>query len=631
MEPGPTERHESDTAAAQTPAGGSVASGDPAKQAASGGFGPGDSAAPKPRTRRGWMSDAPLDGGSGWPTSAYAIIKRPDNYLSANGAPPSGPPNGAAPVVPAPPPSAPVAPVERPAAGPKVKLPRQKSWLRGRGWGNRSAASADSIKELAPADVTNNPPAAATNLLAGHTAMASPPTTDSRVDPAPDSIDTADPAPLSRGAAATALRVDAETATLAAGTSATVFAGDLNTTAFAADPTALTTDAGRTPLPTGAAGLTTLADTTAATTDAIDTAGASDTADASPLTAGVATARPTTASPFTNDAADTADATALPADAAVRAAAISAEDDEITAVTAGEHGVDDDGAETVPIDRERAALDLQTAEAIHDLREAMRSLRRPEDVTAARGTAAVTGGPLTDDDKPDDPADHDGAAEEAGTPRWLAIAAAVVILIALALVVYFAIRANGPRTDQTAPANSPTMGAAGVVVPETSSAVSFAPEGSPAQGGSPAPAGSPAQATGADVLRSGSVRLAIGTNQADESFDFDSGIKGAPHAFAGGQQPDLDALTQGLWAANGAHVAVWTKNGSPSAAECRGLPDSDWTSLVTVEPALVGPKVCVQTSEGRAATFTARPIAVGPDGGVETVYLDFTVWKKAGD
>lgn len=133
------------------------------------------------------------------------------------------------------------------------------------------------------------------------------------------------------------------------------------------------------------------------------------------------------------------------------------------------------------------------------------------------------------------------------------------------------------------------------------------------------------------MLRSGSVRLAIGTNQADESFDFDSGIKGAPNTFGGGQQPDLDALTQGLWAANGAHVAVWSKAGSPTEADCRGLPERDWTSLVKVEPALVGPKVCVQTSEGRAATFVARPIDVGPDGGVETVYLDFTVWKKAGD
>ncbi|WP_433078361.1 hypothetical protein ACQP1P_37145 [Dactylosporangium sp. CA-052675] len=31
---------------------------------------------PKPKSRRGWMSDSPLDGGSGWPTSAYAIVPR---------------------------------------------------------------------------------------------------------------------------------------------------------------------------------------------------------------------------------------------------------------------------------------------------------------------------------------------------------------------------------------------------------------------------------------------------------------------------------------------------------------------------------------------------------------------------
>jgi hypothetical protein len=31
---------------------------------------------PRPVSRRGWMSDSPLDGGSGWPTSAYAIVPR---------------------------------------------------------------------------------------------------------------------------------------------------------------------------------------------------------------------------------------------------------------------------------------------------------------------------------------------------------------------------------------------------------------------------------------------------------------------------------------------------------------------------------------------------------------------------
>jgi len=31
---------------------------------------------PRPGSRRGWMSDSPLDGGSGWPTSAYALVPR---------------------------------------------------------------------------------------------------------------------------------------------------------------------------------------------------------------------------------------------------------------------------------------------------------------------------------------------------------------------------------------------------------------------------------------------------------------------------------------------------------------------------------------------------------------------------
>ncbi len=621
MEPGPTERHESDTAAAPNPAGGSVASGGPVAPAASGGAtapvtpaapgggGAGDGAAPRPRTRRGWMSDAPLDGGSGWPTSAYAIIKRPDNYDSANGSAPTSPPNGAVPIVPAPPPMAAVEPGEETRTGSRIKLPRQKSWLRGRGWGNRSAAAADSIADATATEATVNLQAAAANATTtrlattGHTAVAAPPTTDARVvDPAvraPDSIDTADTAPLAPGAETSAPTTDTETATPTIDAGSAVLRAGANTTARAAGAnlTALTTDGGTT-------ALTTAVDTTMRADDANPTA-------------------------LTTDAVDTADTTRLTAGSITASALAGGAVD--TAPPTGPT----EAAETVPIDRERAALDLQAAEAIHDLREAMRSLRRPEDGVAARGTAAVTAGPPPEDAEPDDPTEHNEPVptDEAGTPRGLAIAAAVIILIALALVVYFAIRANGPSTDQT---DSATIGAAGAVEPETSTAVSFAPEGSSerSSGGSPGGSATPnasAAAEGGDVLRSGSVRLAIGTNQADESFDFDSGIKGAPNAFTGGQRPDLDALTQGLWAANGAHVAVWTKTGSPTAAGCRGLPDGDWTSLIKVEPALAGPKVCVQTSEGRAATFVARPIDVGPDGGVETVYLDFTVWKKAGD
>src|SRR5215468_3277437 len=90
MEPGPTERHESDIAAVTTPAGGSDASGAgggpvPAEVPAQAGAA-GDSAPPKPRNRRGWMSDSPLDGGSGWPTSAYAIVQRANKPSGSNGA-----------------------------------------------------------------------------------------------------------------------------------------------------------------------------------------------------------------------------------------------------------------------------------------------------------------------------------------------------------------------------------------------------------------------------------------------------------------------------------------------------------------------------------------------------------------
>jgi hypothetical protein len=43
-------------------------------------------AQPGPRSRRGWMSDSPLDGGSGWPTSAYSIVPRPASQAGTNGA-----------------------------------------------------------------------------------------------------------------------------------------------------------------------------------------------------------------------------------------------------------------------------------------------------------------------------------------------------------------------------------------------------------------------------------------------------------------------------------------------------------------------------------------------------------------
>ena len=52
---------------------------------------------PRPKSRRGWMSDSPLDGGSGWPTSAYAIVPRQPAGPSASGA------SGAAGVPPQPP------------------------------------------------------------------------------------------------------------------------------------------------------------------------------------------------------------------------------------------------------------------------------------------------------------------------------------------------------------------------------------------------------------------------------------------------------------------------------------------------------------------------------------------------
>jgi hypothetical protein len=369
MEPGATERHESDTAAVPASADGPVVADNPGARhtrerettAADGDNLPsnppgGDSVAPKPRTRRGWMSDSPLDGGSGWPTSAYAIIRRPEGYLSANGSSPASTKKVAEPAVDEP---------------PKIELPRQTSRRLGRG---------------------------------------------------------------------------------------------------------------------------------------------------------------------------------------------------------ENHG------------------DRETAEKA--------TLAEPTDGAVAR------------------------------TPRGLAIAGALVVLVALALVVFFAVRANGTDTQPpVSGAPTRTANVDTVVEPESSSAVSFAPEATTTATTSATTSVTTTSVAG-DVLRAGSVRLSIGPDRADESFDFDSGIKGA---FAADQQPDLHALTQGLWAAHGAHVAVWTQPGSPTAAGCRALPSADWTSVITIEPGLTGPTVCVQTSEGRVASFVARPVDIGPDGGVQTFYLDFTVWKKAGD
>jgi hypothetical protein len=465
------------------------------------------------------MSDAPLDGGSGWPTSAYAIIRRPDDYLSANGSAPTSPST----VGPASQPVA-AAPAEETPVTPRVKLPRQKSWLRARSWSNRAPAS----------EVTE----ATVNLQPATT------TSDDTVWSAAD--------------------VRSEPAAVG---------GEIGAIADVGVPVREHP---------GVAGQVRGGHSDESTDDAVTQAADRD--------------------------AQTSDSTALPADDVDTA--------DTTALPENADYVDDAAPQPV-------LLDLEAAEETRDLREAMRSMRHP-DATSARGTAVVTAaGPLEEDVEPDEP-NPPALVDEAGTPRALAIAAAVVIIVALALVVFFVIRGNGTRTEETA-TTATTAPAGAVVETDASTAVSFAPEASPAA--PPKVPGAPA----GDVLRSGSVRLAIGANEADESFDFDSGIKGAPNTFAGGQQPDLDALTQGLWAANGAHVAVWTKPGSPTAAECRALPDGDWTSLVKLEPALVGPKVCVQTSEGRAASFVARPIDVGPDGGVQTVYLDFTVWKKAGD
>ncbi|WP_238014994.1 hypothetical protein KZZ52_48710 [Dactylosporangium sp. AC04546] len=67
---------------------------------------------PPARSRRGWMSDSPLDGGSGWPTSAYAIVPRQ----------PAAPRQESLPQATGPEEAAPVAPEQRPGRGRIITL-----------------------------------------------------------------------------------------------------------------------------------------------------------------------------------------------------------------------------------------------------------------------------------------------------------------------------------------------------------------------------------------------------------------------------------------------------------------------------------------------------------------------------
>ncbi|MET7418411.1 hypothetical protein [Dactylosporangium sp. NPDC005555] len=176
-----------------------------------------------------------------------------------------------------------------------------------------------------------------------------------------------------------------------------------------------------------------------------------------------------------------------------------------------------------------------------------------------------------------------------------------------------ATRATTPAATVTASVSAtPSLDASGSPVPATSGT-----PGPSAVVTSPVPPG-----TVTDVLRAGTVRMTVLAGQADETFDFDSGAKQASGA-------DVAAGALGLAAVGGAAFAPVLQ--APTLAVCSAVPTAQWTDRVLLGALLPTTKVCVRTGDQRFGWFSPRSGDAVVSGRLYTTYLDFTVWKKAGD
>jgi hypothetical protein len=242
---------------------------------------------------------------------------------------------------------------------------------------------------------------------------------------------------------------------------------------------------------------------------------------------------------------------------------------------------------------------------------------------------------------------EDAGTEPVGDPRHRRRRIAVLVIGLIVLIVaaiggILATRGSGGDTEDpagetravTGPA-APATTAAGTAVTATATAgasgsagASLDASGSPVPGGSGTPDPS-AVATSAvplgtvtDVLRAGTVRMTVLAGQPDETFDFDAGAKQATGA-------DVAAGAIGLTALGGAAFAPVLQ--APTPAACAAVPAAQWNERVLLAALLPTAKVCVRTGEQRFGWFSPRSGDAVISGQLYTTYLDFTVWKKAGD
>jgi hypothetical protein len=243
------------------------------------------------------------------------------------------------------------------------------------------------------------------------------------------------------------------------------------------------------------------------------------------------------------------------------------------------------------------------------------------------------------------PAERAEPAEPTPDPpsrRWriAALVIGLVVLLAAAVGGVLAIRDSGAGTEVptgatsavTTPAAVATTRTAATASATATASVTASPSldasGSPVPGlsGSPDPNAvvtSPLPVgTVTDVLRAGSVRMTVLAGQADETFDFDSGAKQAAGA-------DVAAGALGLTAVGGAAFAPVAQ--APTLAVCGAVPAAQWGDRVLLSALLPATKVCVRTGDQRFGWFTPRSGDAVLSGQLYTTYLDFTVWKKAGD